>query len=71
MFVAAHCVDWVRPVARPVQAQVQVDIGFHLPVPPRLVVVPQVPAVQYVPAAPGTSSTTAVSIGLSPTGCGT
>ena len=37
------------------QVQVNVDIGFHLPAPPRLVVVPQVPAVQYVPtpAAPG------------------
>ena len=32
------------------QVQVHVDIGFHLPAPPRLVVVPQVPAVQYVPA---------------------
>jgi hypothetical protein len=31
------------------QVQVHVDIGFHLPAPPRLVVVPQVPAVQYVP----------------------
>ena len=44
-------------VAAPAVAQVQVhmDIGFHLPAPPRLVVVPQVPAVQYVPtpAAPG------------------
>lgn len=38
-------------VAVPAEAQVQVhvDIGFHLPAPPRLVVVPQVPAVQYVP----------------------
>ena len=37
------------------QVQVHVDIGFHLPAPPRLVVVPQVPAVEYVPdpAAPG------------------
>jgi hypothetical protein len=37
------------------QVQVHVDIGFHLPAPPHLVVVPQVPAVQYVPApaAPG------------------
>jgi len=33
------------------QVQVHVDLGFHLPAPPRLVVVPQVPAVQYVPAA--------------------
>lgn len=37
----------------PAQAQVQVDIGIHLPALPRLVVVPQVPGVQYVPAAPG------------------
>jgi hypothetical protein len=40
-------------LAAPAQAQVQVEIGIHLPTPPRLVVVPQVPAVQYVPAAPG------------------
>jgi len=40
-------------VAAPAQAQVHVDIGIHLPAPPRLVVVPQVPAVHYVPAAPG------------------
>jgi hypothetical protein len=32
------------------QAQVHVDIGIHLPAPPRLIVVPQVPTVQYVPA---------------------
>lgn len=32
-------------------AQVHVDIGIHLPAPPRLVVVPEVRAVQYVPAA--------------------
>lgn len=37
----------------PAQAQGQVDIGIHLPALPRLVVVPEVPAVQYVPAAPG------------------
>jgi hypothetical protein len=37
-----------------VQVQVHVDIGLPLPAPPRLIVVPQVPAVQYVPApAPG------------------
>ncbi len=36
----------------PAEAQVHVDIGIHLPAPPRLVVVPQIPAVQYVPAAP-------------------
>jgi hypothetical protein len=39
MFTAAH-------------AQVHVDIGIHLPAPPQLVVVPEVRAVQYVPAAP-------------------
>ena len=32
------------------QVQVHVDIGIHLPAPPRLIVVPQVPTVQYVPA---------------------
>jgi hypothetical protein len=37
----------------PAAAQVHVDIGINLPTPPRLVVVPQVPAVRYVPAAPG------------------
>lgn len=37
----------------PAEAQVHVDIGIHLPAPPRLVVVPQVPAVQYVPAVQG------------------
>jgi len=36
--------------AAPAAAQVHIDIGIHLPAPPRLVVVPQVPAVQYVPA---------------------
>lgn len=36
----------------PAAAQVHVDIGIYLPAPPRLVVVPQVPAVQYVPAGP-------------------
>jgi len=35
------------------QVQVHVDIGFHLPAPPPLVVVPQVPTVRYV-AAPST-----------------
>jgi hypothetical protein len=34
----------------PAQAQVHVDIGIHLPAPPRLVLVPEVRAVQYVPA---------------------
>ena len=33
------------------QVQVHVDLGFHLPTPPKLVVVPQVPAVRYVPVA--------------------
>ena len=33
------------------QVQVHVDLGFHLPAPPNLVVVPQVPAVRYVPVA--------------------
>jgi len=36
----------------PAYGQVQVDIGIHLPAPPPLVVVPGVPAVRYVPAAP-------------------
>ena len=36
----------------PAHAQVHIDIGIHLPAPPRLVVVPEVRAVQYVPAAP-------------------
>jgi hypothetical protein len=37
------------------QAQVHVEIGIHLPSPPQLVIIPQVPAVRYVPApaAPG------------------
>ena len=34
----------------PAYAQVHVDIGIHLPSPPRLVVVPEVRAVQYVPS---------------------
>lgn len=33
----------------PAYAQVHVDIGIHLPRPPRLVVVPEVRSVQYVP----------------------
>jgi hypothetical protein len=36
----------------PAHAQVYVDIGIHLPAPPRLVIVPEVRMVQYVPAAP-------------------
>jgi hypothetical protein len=31
---------------------VHVDIGIHLPSPPQLVVIPEVPAVRYVPTAP-------------------
>jgi hypothetical protein len=41
----------VVPSVSEAQVQVHVDIGFHLPAPPNLVVVPQVPAVRYVPAA--------------------
>src|SRR5262249_33323000 len=37
-------------LAGPAQAQVHVDIGIHFPAPPQVVVVPQVPAVCYVPA---------------------
>jgi hypothetical protein len=36
----------------PAFGQVHVDIGINFPAPPPLVVVPNVPAVQYVPAAP-------------------
>src|SRR5207253_2121785 len=36
----------------PVHAQVHVDIGIHLPAPPPLIVVPEMPRVQYVPAEP-------------------
>jgi hypothetical protein len=39
-------------LAAPAHAQVHIDIGIHLPAPPQLVVVPEVRAVQYVPAAP-------------------
>lgn len=54
LLVALIALLTAAPVAQ-AQVQVHVDIGFHLPAPPRLVVVPQVPAVQYVPqpAAPG------------------
>ena len=34
----------------PAHAQVHVDIGIHLPAPPQLIIVPQVPEVRYVPA---------------------
>ena len=37
-------------LATPSYAQVHIDIGIHLPAPPRLVVVPEVRTVQYVPA---------------------
>ncbi len=40
-------------LAGPANAQVHVDIGFHLPAPPPLVVVPAVPTVRYAPDAPG------------------
>src|SRR5713101_3594121 len=36
----------------PVHSQVHVDIGIHLPAPPPLIVVPEMPRVQYVPAEP-------------------
>jgi hypothetical protein len=39
-------------LAAPAYAQVHVDIGIHLPAPPRVVIVPDVPAVQYAPALP-------------------
>jgi hypothetical protein len=39
--------------AGPANAQVHVDIGIHLPIPPPLVVIPTVPTVQYAPSAPG------------------
>jgi hypothetical protein len=41
----------VVPSVSEAQVQVHVDIGFHLPAPPKLVVVPQVPAVRYVSVA--------------------
>ena len=72
LLVALIALLAAAPVAQ-AQVQVHVDIGFHLPAPPRLVVVPQVPAVQYVPqpAAPGTSSSTTASTGRSPRAAGT
>jgi hypothetical protein len=36
----------------PVYAQVHVDIGIHFPTLPPLVVVPEIPRVQYVPSEP-------------------
>ena len=41
------------PAVAQAQVQVHVDIGIRLPAPPRLVVVPQVPAVRYVAAPAG------------------
>jgi hypothetical protein len=41
----------VVPAVAHAQVQVHVDLGFRLPAPPRLIVVPQVPTVRYVPAA--------------------
>jgi hypothetical protein len=38
------------PSVAQAQVQVHIDLGFNLPAPPKLVVVPQVPAVRYVPA---------------------
>ena len=45
----------VAPGVARADVQVRVDIGFRLPEPPRLIVVPQVPAVRYVqaPTTPG------------------
>ena len=42
----------VIAAAVPVHAQVHVDIGIHFPAPPPLVVVPEMPRVQYVPPPP-------------------
>ncbi len=44
---------FVLVFAGPANAQIHVDIGIHLPVPPPLVVVPTVATVQYAPSAPG------------------
>jgi len=41
---------FVFALAAPAHAQVHVDIGIHLPAPPRLIIVPQIPEVRYVPA---------------------
>jgi len=45
----------LAPSVARAQVQVHVDIGFRLPAPPPLIVVPQVPAVRYVqaPTTPG------------------
>jgi hypothetical protein len=51
-------------IVAPAHAQVHVDIGIHLPAPPKLIIVPQVPEVRYVPAP-------AAPVNLSPTGAGT
>ena len=49
VFIAAALLAFAS--AAPAEAQVSVDIGIHLPSPPRLVVVPEVRAVRYVPTA--------------------
>jgi len=41
---------FVFALVTPAHAQVHVDIGIHLPAPPKLIIVPQVPEVRYVPA---------------------
>ena len=40
---------FVFALVAPAHAQVHVDIGIHLPAPPQLVIVPQIPEVRYVP----------------------
>ena len=40
----------VLVLSAPAAAQVHVDIGIHLPAPPRLVIVPQLPEIRYAPA---------------------
>ena len=41
---------FVFALVAPAHAQVHVDIGIHLPAPPKLIIVPQIPEVRYVPA---------------------
>jgi hypothetical protein len=50
VIIASLLLAAVAPAVAHAQVQVHVDIGFRLPEPPRLVVVPPVPAVRYVPA---------------------
>lgn len=50
LIVALTGLAAVVPAVAHAQVQVHVDIGLHLPAPPQLFVVPQVPSVQYVPA---------------------